>query len=304
MKKLLLLGWLVTLLFSCSEGEQKPDNRDTPTKGTINISVDETFKPVISEQIKIFESSFPGAKIVASYKPEVECFKDLQADSTRMIIVARGLDSEEIKFFKSKLKYQPTFGILAYDAVSMIVHADSKDTVFTKQDVARLLTGTSYQNKTVVLDGTNATSTVRYLMDSVLKGKPFGKNVKAVNGSKEVVDLVSSRPDAIGFVGSSWVGNQQDPEQQAYLDKIKFALLECWLCKDTGVYAKPSQATIQYGQYPFRRPLYYILKENRDGLGTGLMNFMTFERGQLIFRRAYLAPAKMNFQQRSGLIKE
>jgi phosphate transport system substrate-binding protein len=52
------------------------------------------------------------------------------------------------------------------------------------------------------------------------------------------------------------------------------------------------------------RPLYYILKENAAGLGTGFMNFMSLERGQLIFRRANLAPAKMNLNKRSGKINE
>ena len=36
---------------------------DSPKNGAINISVDESFKPVISEQIKVYESSYPGTKI-------------------------------------------------------------------------------------------------------------------------------------------------------------------------------------------------------------------------------------------------
>ena len=59
--------------------------------GTIHISVDETFKPVIDSQIQVFEALYPNAKIIADYKPEAECFKDLIKDSTRMIIVTRGL---------------------------------------------------------------------------------------------------------------------------------------------------------------------------------------------------------------------
>jgi phosphate transport system substrate-binding protein len=46
--------------------------------------------------------------------------------------------------------------------------------------------------------------------------------------------------------------------------------------------------------------LYYILKENYDGLGSGFANFMEYEKGQLIFRRAYLGPAKINFTIRSA----
>jgi phosphate transport system substrate-binding protein len=88
------------------------------------------------------------------------------------------------------------------------------------------------------------------------------------------------------------------------MKQITLARLECTLCEEKEVFAKPSQATITYGQYPLARPMYYVLKENWTGLGTGFMNFMSMERGQLIFRRAFLAPAKMNFNIRTGKIKE
>jgi phosphate transport system substrate-binding protein len=43
-------------------------------------------------------------------------------------------------------------------------------------------------------------------------------------------------------------------------------------------------------RYPLVRGLYYIIKENYSGLGTGFISFLKYERGQLIFRRAYLGP--------------
>ncbi len=303
MKGLIKVCYAVSLLlvvFSCkNKNENIP--YDTPQQGTIYISVDESFEPVISEQIQVYESTYPNAKIIASYKSEADCFRDLQKDSTRMIIVAKGLTDAEANFYKSKLLYRPNWDAVAYDAVSVIVNAASADTVFTMDRIKKLLTDSS--NKTeVVVDGKNATSTVRYLLDSVLKNKPFGKNVKAAEGSKAVINYIADNMNAIGFVGSSWVGNDEDPDQKKYENKIRFALLECKPCgKD--IFAKPSQATITYGQYPLVRPLYYIIKENTTGLGTGFTNFLSLERGQLVFKRAYLVPAKMYFGIRTGSIK-
>jgi phosphate transport system substrate-binding protein len=125
----------------------------------------------------------------------------------------------------------------------------------------------------------------------------------AASGSRAVVDYISGNENAIGFVGSSWVTNDQDPEQQAYTQKIRFALIECKYNCDSGEFAKPSQATITYAQYPLVRPLYYVLKENWNGLGTGFSNFLNLERGQLVFRRSYLVPAKMYFGVRRGNIQ-
>ena len=154
------------------------------------------------------------------------------------------------------------------------------------------------------MDGKNATSTVRYLMDSVMKKQPFGKNVVSAGGSNDVLNYVATHKNAIGFVGLSWIGNVYEPKQQEMLKQVKLALLECKTCEEKDMFAKPSQATITYMQYPLARPLYYILKENYAGLGSGFVNFMSLERGQLIFRRSCLAPAKMNLLKRTTKIKE
>jgi phosphate transport system substrate-binding protein len=292
----------VLTLVSCNANNEIEDTRDTPTKGSINISVDESFKPVIEEQLRVHHSSFPATKINVSYKSEAECFRDLQKDSTRMIIVAKGLTEKEAEYYKSILSYKPQYGELAYDAVAVIVNKDAKDSIFSFKDMQEILSGK--QTLTAVMDGKSATSTVRYLKDSVLKKGEFGKNVVAVNNSQEVIDIVAQRKDVIGFVGLSWIGDSYDPKQVAYLQKIRLSRIECTACLEKNIYAKPSQATITRGEYPLARPLYYILKENTAGLGTGFMNFMSLERGQLIFRRAFLAPAKMAFQKRLSTIKQ
>jgi phosphate transport system substrate-binding protein len=45
-------------------------------------------------------------------------------------------------------------------------------------------------------------------------------------------------------------------------------------------------------------PIYYILKENAPGLGSGLLNYMSSEGGQKIFNRAGLVPVKISLKQR------
>src|SRR3954469_9185628 len=70
------------------------NNQDTRTEGTIHISSDETFKPVIDSQIKVFESLHPDAKIIVHYKPEADCFRDFAVDSIRMVVVTRKCTKE------------------------------------------------------------------------------------------------------------------------------------------------------------------------------------------------------------------
>ncbi|MFT4153756.1 PstS family phosphate ABC transporter substrate-binding protein [Parafilimonas sp.] len=279
----------------------KVDKYDSPVKGTIFISVDESFKPVITEQIKVYESSHPETHIEASYKSEADCFRDLQKDSTRMIIVSRGLNEEENEYYKQKLSFKVQWDILAYDAIVAIVNKHSKDSLFTINKLKAYLSGKDTA-KLVAVDGRNATSTVRMLKDSLLMGAEFGKNVMAAPDSKDLISYVSSNENAIGFIGFSWVGDEDDPVQKRYKDSIRFGLVECKNCGE-GIYARPSQATISAGEYPLVRPLFFVLKENTLGLGSGFVNFLSLERGQLIFRRSYLVPAKMNFTVRKSMME-
>lgn len=299
-----IVGTAVALFsfVSCAERDNTIDNRDTTTSGVINISADESFKPVIDSQIKVFESQYPNAKINVSYKAEAECLKDLNNDSVRMVIVTRGLTRDEQDILEDSLTYTPSFGPMAFDAIAVVVNNNSKDTVFTMQDLRSMVKGTSSYKYKVLLDGLSATSTVRFVQDSLLKGAAMSKNVVAAKNSTELIDYISQNGDAVGLIGVSWVGNHQDPEMLSFLQNVKIAAVECRGC--TGTYVQPYQANIAMGRYPMIRPLYYILKENYAGLGSGFKNFLIYEKGQLIFRRAFLLPARMRFEVRDMDISE
>ena len=153
------------------------------------------------------------------------------------------------------------------------------------------------------MDGINSTSTVRFVVDSLLKGEKMGANVQGAKGSEAVIDYISKNTDAIGLVGVSWIGNPSDSDQSSFLQNVRIASLECRGCKD-GPFVKPYQANIYNGRYPMIRPLFYVLKENYDGLGSGFQNFLILEKGQRIFKRAYLLPSRMSFERQNIDISE
>jgi phosphate transport system substrate-binding protein len=293
------VGFVTTGCGGSSDGSKK---METTTSGSIHISVDESFKPVIDSQIEVFESLHPEAHVTVHYKPEADCLEDLNNDSIRMVIVTRGLTDLEEQKLKQKLSFKPPFGPIAFDAIAVLVNNKSSDTTFTMQDIRSIAQGTSGLKYKMLLDGTSATSTVRYVIDSLLKGKSLSPNIVAAKNSQAVIDYVSSNNDAIGLVGVSWVGNKNDPQVLSFLEKVKIADIECRGCN--GTYVKPYQANIAMGRYPMVRPLYYILKENFEGVGSGFTNFLIYEKGQLIFQRAYLLPARMTFDVREMKIAE
>lgn len=293
------------LYFSCLVagcGAPGSSKMETTTSGSIRISVDESFKPVIDSQVQVFQSLHPDAHITVHYKPEAECLKDLDNDSIRMVIVTRGLTEKEQEGLKKKLTFVPSFGPVAFDAIAVITNNRSKDSTFTIQDIRSIADGTSGYKYKMLLDGLSATSTVRFVTDSLLRGKPLSKNVVASKNSAAVIDYIAANNDAIGLIGVSWVGNKNDSQTVSFLEKVKIASLECRGCN--GTYVKPYQANIAGGRYPMVRPLYYILKENYEGVGSGFSNFLIYEKGQLIFQRAYLLPSRMRFDVREMSISE
>lgn len=297
------LAFFMFTVWGCHDAPKKAVT-DSPTFGTINISVDESFKPVIEEEIKVYEATVPGTKIIAHYKTEADCFRDLYSDTTnRMVIVTRGLTGKEARYYNDSLGFSPVSDRIASDAIAILVNSKSNDTLFSIERLQQLLTGKLGKQRPVVFDGLNATSTVRFVIDSILKGNRFDTSVvKAEKNSAAVLDYIGTNPDAIGLVGISWIGNPEDTAQLKLLQKVKIAYLQCTQCTDSP-YVKPTQASILSRRYPLVRGLYYILKENFNGLGSGFSTFMKYERGQLIFRRAYLAPV-MDFEIRSVKINE
>lgn len=294
---------LLVACFSCkSYEEQRNEQPDNAFRGSIRISADESFKPIIDEQVKIYESQHTQTNIVVDYKPEAECLKDLPNDSVRMVIVTRFPTQDERNFVSDTLKKKLKSMTIAMDAIAVIVHPDSPDSLFSFQDLREILSG-KYKKKLIpVFDGVKATSAVRFCIDSVLRGDSLTPEAMAARSSEGVIDYVSKNPDVVGFIGISWIGNPEDPSQMSFLSKVRVASLES--TDVPGKYVKAYQANIYLKRYPLVRDLVYILKENYRGLGTSFANFMSGEIGQKIFRRAYLVPAKKNFGIRPVKLKE
>jgi phosphate transport system substrate-binding protein len=260
-----LKGLIVFLLTGCgSQTDLTP--KDRFDNGTIIISADESFKPVIDSQVLVYEAKYPNTKLKIQYKPEADCIKDLAVDSVRMIIVTRRYTPDEKAFMLDSMKVSPEQLSLAYDAIAVIVHPAAKDSLFTMNELKEILQGKFRKNLIPVFDGLHATSTVRFIIDSVLRGDSLTRNALAAKSSEEVINYVSSHKEAVGFIGVSWIGDKDDEQQRSFLTKVKIAEIES--TDLPGKYIQPVQANIYNGRYPMIRELVYILKENHRRVGS------------------------------------
>lgn len=285
---LVVAGWIS----SCDDKAGVPET-DRYDSGVLHISCDESFKPVIDAQIQVYQSLYPKTRIIAHYKPEADCIDDFGVDSIRMVITTRAASEKENAFIEGRLKLGATSRTVAYDAISVIVHPQAADSLFTITDLQELISGKAKKNLIPVFDGLKATSTVRFMLDSVLHGQPLGKNVVAAESSRGVIEYVSKTPNAVGFLGISWIGNADDTAQLSDLKKVRLARVES--TDSVGGFVLPVQYLIYSKTYPLIRDLVYVLKEKHKGIAHGFAAFMQSERGQLLFKRSYLFPAVRPF---------
>jgi phosphate transport system substrate-binding protein len=293
---------LLVLMASGCKPKSTDDLADRFNRGTIYISCDESFKPVIDQEITVYQASFPNTRIIVQYKPEADCFKDFGVDSIKMIIATRGFSEAEKQVVLDSSRISPEQETVARDLIAVIVNPAAKDSFFTMAEIRDLLSGKLKENLIPVFDGTKATSTVRFMLDSVLRGQSFGSNVVAAQSSVEVLDYVSKVPNAVGFIGFSWIGNNDDTAQLSFMKKIKLAYVES--TDSAGAYVKPSQLFIYTKTYPMVRDLVYVVKEDHLGLAHAFANFLSGDRGQLIFRRSYLMPVLRTNYIRDAQLKE
>jgi len=290
------LLFLATFLFSACGEEAVLDNQ---TSGSIKISIDETYKPVMEQQLKIFTARFPNAHIQAEYKPEADCFKDFFEDTTRVIFVTRELSEQEKQYCLNKQWVTKSMA-MARDAIVFITSAGHPKPDFTLAQIRAFLTGADSSHQ-IVFDHKNS-STVRYITDSLIPGQALSAHIFATNNSEEVINYVASNEKAIGVIGVSWVADHADSATENFLKKIQVAGIK----PDTGAvkdYVKPFQAYIGLQEYPCTRNLYFVSKESWQGLGTGLVNYLCRD-GQLVFKQAKLFPLRVNVLLRESKVNQ
>ena len=68
---------------------------DTTSSGVIEISADESFAPVLNQEIDVFENEYDQASIIPIYKSEVDAINLLLQDSVYLAITTRTLTEGE-----------------------------------------------------------------------------------------------------------------------------------------------------------------------------------------------------------------
>ena len=268
------------------------------TSGSIDIAADESFKPVIVQEAKVFDSSYPEAKLNISYLPENECLTQLFEGKVQMVFATRPLTKDEIKICESNNIFTKDM-VIAKDGIVVVVNNKSQDNKMTVGMVQSILTGKFARKYNVVLDNQNG-SIARFISDSVLRGEKLSEQVFAVKNSEEVIKYVSEHENAIGFVGMT---HAFDPQANEGYGTFRKDVQVVSIHNDSlNKFILPYQASIAFREYPFVRRLYFITRIESN-LASGFANFLTAEPGQLIINKARMLPLTVPLEFRDAEIK-
>jgi len=273
--------------------------RNTPTTGITTICSDETFRPVVEAEVDVFKAIYGYTVVNVKFVPENEAFKQLLNDSVQLIVASRRLTSDETAILNSKKLY-PRQTKIATDAIALIVHPSSKDTLITINQIRDILSGkitrwdqinpNSSADPVKVIFDNEKSGIVKYLVDSICKGNFVTSNVFALDYNRDVIEYTASHPGVLGFVGASWISNRDDSLHLSFHKRIKVVAVSQDPIPNSANSYKPYQAYMVENIYPLTRDIYMINTEPRNGLATGFSAFMASDKGQRIIMKSGILP--------------
>ncbi len=297
--RFLMISVLLTLL-SASCGENKSLN-ETPTRGNIKISIDESFQPLIDSEVFTFLHLYTSAHITPQYKPEYEVIDDFMNDSVKVIVTSKKLTDYQIQYLRDTLVIARTT-TYAYDALALVTNKQNQDTLVKYNTIKDIFLGKINKWKDinpksklgdirVIFDNTKS-GNIRYFKELFEVKDTLKSNFYAVKSNAEVIDFVSRNPDALGIVSVNWISDKDDSLSMSFIKKINILAVSQQYIND-GSYYRPYQGSIYDKSYPFVREVYFISRETFAGLGSGFINWACAEQGQRIVLKSGLVPATM-----------
>jgi phosphate transport system substrate-binding protein len=294
----LALAALAILIASCHNPMGVQPLSETPTRGNIKMSIDESFQLLFDTQAYTFQSLYEDAKIAINYKPEIDVVADLMNDSCRTVVLTRDLTKEEKDYLTSQ-KFVARTTKIAHDALALIVNRNNPDTIILDAQFADIFRGkiSSWKqinpksaNSTInVVFDNNKSGNVRYFREKFALTGNFPENCFAVSNNQEVIKYVKENPNALGIISVNWISDTQDSISEIFLNDVRVVEVGT----NSLNYCKPFQGYIADQSYPFIRDVYMVSRETFSGLGTGFVSFVAGDQGQRIILKSGLVPATM-----------
>ncbi len=168
--------------------------------------------------------------------------------------------------------------IIAYDALSIIVHPENKISELTREQIEGIFTGEIKNWKEVggedlsILPYSRETSsgTYEFFKESVLNNKNYMNGIMSMPATGGIIQSVSQTKGAISYAGFAYINEKVKCIQVSY-DQGK-------------IYVEPTVENVKNKTYPIVRPLYYYYVDINES-GKQFIDFILSDKGQQIVNK-------------------
>lgn len=251
----------------------------------IKIKGSDTVLPLTQKESETFLKKNPGSRITVTGGGSgvgIAAFLDGTTDvamSSRKIKMSEKLKLQDVgKSYKEQ--------IIAFDALSIIVHPSNKINQLTREQLEGIFTGkiTNWKEvggddlKIVAYSRESSSGTYEFFKEHVLKNKNYGSSLLMMPATGAIVQSVSQTKGAIGYVGLAYVEKTTKSLKVSY-DKGK-------------TFVEASLENAKSKLYPVVRPLFYYFLQTDEKKVKAFIDFVLSAEGQKIVEEIGYVPLK------------
>ena len=270
MKKVMLVLTILTAFFANAQ---------------IKIKGSDTVLPLGQKEAEEFMKANKGTSISVTgggsgvgIAALIDNTTDIAASSRKIKI------DEKLKISDAGRSFKET--IIAYDALSVIVHPSNKIDQLTREQLEGIFTGKITNWKVVGGDDLkiiaytreSSSGTYEFFKDHVLNKKNFTSSALSIAATGAIVQSVSQTKGAIGYIGIAYA-TKSVKELKVSFDKGK-------------TFVAPSIAAAKNKTYPITRPLFFYYNTTVENKIKPFINYILSAQGQAIVLKVGYVPLK------------
>lgn len=278
-KQLLVLMLPAFALLSCGGSEEKAEKESITIKGSDTVL---PLAQMEAEKLMKKDSSITISVVGGGTGVGITA---LLEGTTDIAMASRDLKTEEtLKFKEAKIDVVKT--LIAYDALSIIVHPGNKVSQLTREQIEKIYTGEIKNWKEVggedlqivAYSRESSSGTYEYFKEEVLDDKNYATDILSMPATGAIVQSVSQTKGAIGYVGLAYQTKSVKQISVSY-DQGK-------------TYVAPSVEAAKDKSYPISRPLFFFYDKLYTEKVKSIVDFTLSEEGQKIVSEIGYVPLK------------
>lgn len=278
-KQLFALMLPALILMGCGGSEEKTEKESITIKGSDTVL---PLAQMESEKLMKKDSSVTVSVVGGGTGVGITA---LLEGTTDIAMASRDLKTEETLKFK-EAKIDVVKALIAYDALSVVVHPDNKIGQLTREQIEKIYTG-EIKNwkdlggedlKIVAYSRESSSGTYEYFKEEVLDDKNYATDILSMPATGAIVQSVSQTKGAIGYIGLAYQTKSVKQISVSY-DQGK-------------TFVAPSVEAAKDKSYPISRPLFFFYDKLDTEKVKSIVDFTLSEEGQKIVSEIGYVPLK------------